>query len=271
MNEVTLRPVSPMSILADKLDTIRRLAASASLDPALHRLIEDAARLALGFEPYIEACSTPESPALRKLAADTRREDWRQRYEAGDTTIELEGEMLSGHIEGQFLKMLVHACKAMRVLEIGLFTGYSALAMAEALPADGLLLACELDPYAAAFARRAFDATPHGRKIHIEVGDAETSLRRLASASETFDLVFIDADKGTYATYLDLVLDGPLLSPHGLICVDNTLMQGQPYVGGEPERSGRAIAAFNRLVRDDPRIDAVMLPIRDGLTLIRRL
>jgi caffeoyl-CoA O-methyltransferase len=260
-----------MSILADKLDTLRRRAASAPLDPAMQRLIEEAAQLALGFEPYIESCSTPESPALRKLAADTRREDWRQRFEAGDTTIELEGEMLSGHIEGQFLKTLVHACRATRVLEIGLFTGYSALAMAEALPPDGLLLACELDPYAAAFARRAFDATPHARKIRIEVGDAETSLRRLTSASETFDLVFIDADKAKYATYLDLVLDGPLLSPHGLICVDNTLMQGQPYVGGEPERSGRAIAAFNRLVRDDRRIEAVMLPIRDGLTLIRRL
>ena len=242
-----------------------------TLDPALARLIEDAERLALGLEPYIEACTTPESAELRKLANDTQLEDWGRRFRSGDTNVGLEAEMLSGHIEGQFLKTLIHAMKATHVLEIGLFTGYSALAMAEALPARGTLIACELDPYAAAFARRAFDASPHGSKISIEIGDAEASMRRLAGGGNTFDFIFIDADKGKYSAYFDLALEGALLAPNGLICVDNTLLQGQPYLPAEPTDNGRAIAAFNRLVSDDPRVAQVMLPVRDGLTLIRRI
>ena len=271
MNSV-MRPVAPHGILVEKLGSLRRLAERTALDPVFRHMLADAERLAQGLEPYIEACTTPESAALRKLATDTQSENWGLRFRAGDTTGELEGEMLSGHIEGQFLKTLVHAMKATRVLEIGLFTGYSALAMAEALPDRGTLVACELDPYAAAFARRAFDASPHGSKIRIEIGDAEASMGRLADDGEAFDLIFIDADKGKYPFYLDLALERRvLLAPGGLICVDNTLMQGQPYLAGEQTGNGRAIAAFNRLLSDDPRVEQVMLPVRDGLTLIRRI
>lgn len=270
MNSVRLRPVAPLGILVEKLGEMRRLAEGLALDPALARLIEDAQQLANGLEPYLEACTTAESPELRTLARETQREDWARRFATGETALELEGEMLSGHIEGQFLKTLIHAMRATRVLEIGLFTGYSALAMAEALPEQGTLVACELDAYAAAFAQRAFDASPHGRKIRVAIGDAETSLRRLIRHGDAFDLIFIDADKGKYETYLDLALEGGLLAPSGLICVDNTLMQGQPYIAAEPTRNGRAIASFNRSVSDDPRVEQVMLPLRDGLTLIRR-
>lgn len=270
MHEVTLRPVTPMGILVERLGAIRELAESATIDPELQAMIADAERLARGLDPYLEACTTPESAALRDLTLATQREDWKRRYSTGATTVRLEGEMLSGHVEGQFLKTLVHAMCATRVLEIGCFTGYSALAMAEALPEHGKLLACELDPYAAAFARRAFDASSHGGKIDIEIGAAEDAMRRLAERGEAFDLIFIDADKGKYATYLDLALEGGLLARNGLICVDNTLMQGQPYLDSEPTPNGRAIAAFNRFVRDDARVEHVMLPLRDGLTLIRR-
>lgn len=240
------------------------------LSPSFVREIDEAERLASGLEPYVAACTTAESTALTQLAADTQGENWGQRFSCGDTTVELEPEMLSGHIEGQFLKLLVYAMKATRVLEIGLFTGYSALAMAEALPDDGILVACELDPYAADFAGRAFVRSPHGRKIRVTVGDAARSMRRLTDAGETFDLIFIDADKGNYCTYFNLALEGSLLAPSGLICVDNTLMQGQPYMPGEPTSNGRAIAQFNRLVNDDPRVEQVLLPLRDGLTIIRR-
>ena len=271
MNSVRLRPVAPLSILVKKLGALRLLAQETGSDARLAQLIVEAERLAQGLEPYIEACTTPESAALRKLATDTQREDWAGRFRAGETAAELEGEMLSGHIEGQFLKTLVHALKATRVLEIGLFTGYSALAMAEALPDQGTLYACELDPYAAAFAQRAFEGSPHGSKIRVEVGDAEGSLKRLADGGKTFDLIFIDADKVKYPIYFNLALEGRLLAPGGLICVDNTLMQGQPYLDGEPTANGRAIAAFNRMVSDDPRVEQVLLPLRDGLTLIRRI
>lgn len=228
------------------------------------------AHLAAGLEPYVESCTTPQSPALAALVADTQRMDWQARHLSGDTRVPLEQEMLSGHVEGQFLKMLVYAIGAKRILEIGLFTGYSALAMAEALPEDGELVACELDPFAASVAQRAMAKSPHCHKIRIEVDDAAASMKRLQEAHETFDLIFIDADKAGYATYFELALAGTLLSPNGLICVDNTLMQGKPYGAGEPTANGDAIAAFNLRVKNDPRVEQVLLPLRDGLTLIRR-
>ena len=270
MNSIRMRPVAPMSILVEKLAEIRRVSHATTIDPALAQLLDEAERLARGLEPYLEACTTPESAELRELAIETQSENWAQRFTTGETHVELEGEMLSGHLEGQFLKTLVHAMRATRILEIGLFTGYSALAMAEALPERGTLLACELDPYAAAFARRAFDRSPHGDKIRIEVGDARASMRQLVERGESFDLIFIDADKGNYCAYLDLALEGGLLAQHGLICVDNTLMQGMPYLTQPQTNNGRAIAAFNRSVCDDSRVEQVLLPIRDGLTLIRR-
>ena len=156
------------------------------------------------------------------------------------------------------------------MLEIGLFTGYSALAMAEALPVDGRLVACELDAEVADLARRAFSESPAGGRITVEVGPAADTLAALASAGEEFDLVFIDADKAGYADYLAALLDTGLLAPHGLVAVDNTLMQGAPWVSGDHSANGDAIAAFNDTVAADPRVEQVLLPLRDGLTLIRR-
>ena len=110
---------------------------------------------------------------------------------------------------------------------------------------------------------------PGGHKIDVRVGPALDTLRGLVG--ETFDLVFVDADKAGYLGYLDALLELELLAPHGLICVDNTLMQGQPWTSGEPSANGAAIAAFNRAVAADPRVEQVLIPLRDGLTLIRRV
>ncbi len=180
--------------------------------------------------------------------------------------------MLSGHVEGQFLQVLVRATRARRVLDIGMFTGYSALAMAEALPPGGGVVACEVDPAIAAFATRRFADAVHGRKIAIEVGPALETLERLAAAGATYDLVFIDADKPGYAAYLDAILEGGLLAPHGLVCVDNTLLQGAAYGAGPvtDADNGRAIAEFNARVAEDPRVQQVLVPLRDGVTLICR-
>ena len=178
--------------------------------------------------------------------------------------------MVSGHVEGQFLKMLIGMLQATQVLEIGLFTGYSALAMAEALPDHGKLVACEVDVFAADFAKAQFVQSVHGRKIHVEVGDAAATIQRLSVAGQSFDLIFIDADKAGYSDYLDIILEGTLLAPNGVICVDNTLMQGLPYLDAPLTGNGLAIAEFNRKVALDLRIEQVLLPLRDGLTLIRR-
>jgi caffeoyl-CoA O-methyltransferase len=240
------------------------------LDAAFKQSLANTAQLAAGFEPYMESCTTAQSPELAELVVDTHEMDWQARKVSGETCLALEQEMLSGHVEGQFLKMLVRAMGARRVLEIGLFTGYSALAMAEALPHGGELVACELDPFAASVAQRAMSRSPHYSKIRVEVGDAAVSMQRLLDEGESFDLIFIDADKSGYAAYFQLALSGCLLSPNGLICVDNTLMQGIPYGVGQPTANGQAIADFNRLVAQDARVEQVLLPLRDGLTLIRR-
>ena len=266
------RPVTPIGILAAQLEYLsERLAESAGVDPGLRSELRRASELASGLDPYLSRCTTPESPALSLLARRTQAEDW-SRLAGRAPGVQLEQEMLSGHLEGQTLKFLVHLTRAERVLDIGMFTGYSALAMAEALPAHGVVVACEVDADVADFARRCLDESPDGHKISVRVAPALATLRQLSAAGERFDLVFIDADKASYLDYLNVLLDTDLLAPGGLVCVDNTLMQGQPYVSGEESTAnGIAIADFNRTVTDDPRLEQVLLPVRDGLTLIRRI
>ena len=271
----TARPVTPMGILVQQLEQIVCEAQNESITPQLKASIEEAYRLAAGLDPYIEDCTTPESEALASLTRKTQAEDWSGRFDDGQTVRALEQEMLSGHIEGQLLKMLVTISKAKRVLEIGMFTGYSALAIAEALPPDGTLLACEVDDYASQFAIRCFAASPHGEKIEVRVGPALDTMRLLVAAKDSFDLAFIDADKGGYIDYCNLLLESELLSPDGFICVDNTLMQGQPYLPGclregQSAENGRLIAQFNQFITADPRVEQVMIPLRDGFTIIRR-
>ena len=150
------RPVTPQGILAATLDDLsHRLGALSEVDGALTLELRRAAELAGGLESYVDRCTTVESAALQALAERTRREDWGQG---------LEQEMLSGHAEGQLLKMLVHVGAARRVLDVGMFTGYSALAMAEALPPDGEVVACEVDARVAAIAQECFAASPDGRR-----------------------------------------------------------------------------------------------------------
>ncbi|MEH3143574.1 MAG: class I SAM-dependent methyltransferase [Mycobacterium kyogaense] len=255
------RPVTPTSILAAQLTELCQ-ELSDTVDHAVLERLSSVRDLAAGLDPYVAAATSGESPALAELARATRAQPWRDG---------LEQEMLSGHVEGQLLKFLVRMSSAVRVLEIGMFTGYSALAMAEALPDVGTVVACEIDAEAAAVARAGFDRSDVGHRIRIELGPALDTVRRLATAGEeSFDFVFIDADKGGYQGYLDLLLDSSLLAPDAVIAVDNTLMQGQPWTDTTTE-NGSAIAEFNRALTADPRTEQVLIPVRDGLTLIRPL
>ena len=267
----TARPVTPLGILTEQLEQIIRTAKTESVTEEFKTTLLTAYRLAAGLDPYLEECTTPQSEALANLTQKTQAEDWSKRFSDGETVKALEQEMLSGHIEGQLLKMLVAMSKSKRILEIGMFTGYSALAIAEALPEDGYLLACEVDDYVSQFALDCFAASPHGKKIEVKVAPAIETMKELIEAKETFDLVFIDADKGGYVDYFNLLLESDLLAPDGFICVDNTLMQGQPYLS--PDRrtdNGKAIAHFNKYIAQDDRVEQVLVPIRDGLTLIKR-
>lgn len=202
-------------------------------------------------DAYCLAHTTPADPLLDELAAYTRAH------------CKLP-QMLTGPVEGTFLRMLVQISGAKRVLEIGTFTGYSALSMAAGLPDDGELITCDIDPEHARIAQSFFDRSPQGKKIHLRLGAALDTLRALPDDAR-FDFAFIDADKENYVNYYDTVL--PLLRPGGRIAADNTLWSGK--VLDPKEKSDHAIVAFNDHVRRDPRVEHVLLSVRDGVMLIR--
>ena len=204
-------------------------------------------------EEYAEQHSSPEPADLAAVMDGTR--EFAGSY-----------RMLTGHLEGRFLKMLVAISGARRILEIGTYTGYSALSMAEALPADGKLITCEIDEAHAALARTHIEAAPHGAKIEIRLGPA---LDTIAALDGTFDMVFIDADKPSYPAYYEAVL--PRLSEHGFICADNVLWSLQVLDESDRSASTAALREFNDRVASDPRVECVMVPIRDGVTIIRRI
>ena len=169
-------------------------------------------------------------------------------------------QMQVGRIEGRFLKMLVRLVEARRILEIGMFTGYSALMMAEGLPDDGRLITCDIDPKAEAIARRYFAESPHGGKIEIRMGPALETMKNL---SGSLDMVFVDADKGNYTNYYEAAL--PLLRTGGLIVADNVLWSGA--VLDPQDGDSHAIVAFDKHVQEDPRVENVCLTVRDGMML----
>ncbi len=170
--------------------------------------------------------------------------------------------MLTGHVEGALLRMLVQVSRARRVLEIGTFTGYSALSMAVGLPDDGRVITCDIDPIATQIARDFWARSAHGGKIELRLGPALETIRSLDGP---LDFVFIDADKANYIAYWDAVL--PKVRPGGLIAADNVLWSGKVLNPQEP--NDHAIVAFNRHVRYDDRVELVMLTVRDGITLAR--
>lgn len=197
-------------------------------------------------EEYVERLTTPHESLLAELSRETAKE-------LGSP------QMLTGPVAGRLLEMLVWFGQPRRVLEIGTFSGHSALAMAAALPEGGRIDACEIDPERAAFAQRYFDRSPHGSKITLHVGPALDTVNALEGE---FDFVFIDADKPGYVDYYEAVL--PRLSERGLIVADNTLAGGE-VVDGDPP-----IRRFNDHVANDPRSVQVILSVRDGMTVIRR-
>jgi caffeoyl-CoA O-methyltransferase len=172
-------------------------------------------------------------------------------------------QMMVGRIEGGFLAALVRLTGAKRILELGTFTGYSSIAMASALPDDGRIITCDVDPEATAIARGYMDESGHGEKIEIKLGPALETIQTLEGP---FDIVFIDADKPNYQAYYEAVL--PLLADNGLLIADNVLWSGR-VVEPDGDESTQAIKAFNEHVKSDDRVVSVMLTVRDGMTLVQ--
>jgi caffeoyl-CoA O-methyltransferase len=203
-------------------------------------------------EAYAQAHSRPESAVCRALREETQR------------TMEY-AQMVVGPLEGAFLQMMTQMVGAKRVLEIGMFTGYSALCFAEALPAGGTVVTCEIDEESAAVARRYFAQAPVGKKIDIRMGPALATMQALAGP---FDLIFIDADKVNYLNYYRRALD--LLSPNGVILIDNVLWSGEVLKQPPPDDQTAVIQELNRTVANDSRVSAVLVTVRDGVLVVRR-
>ena len=211
---------------------------------------------------YIEQHSSPESEVLQRITRSTHLEVINPR-------------MLSGHVQGRVLSMLSQMIQPKRVLELGTFTGYSALCLAEGLTEDGKLITIEHNDEMEDSIRRNLALSPLGEKVELIIGDAKETLRRLGDKikgdkekGEEFDLVFIDADKKEYCDYLDLVL--PLMRKGGWILADNTLWDGHIIDPAyDKDRQTVALRAFNDKVAQDTRLEKVILPLRDGLTIIQ--
>jgi caffeoyl-CoA O-methyltransferase len=202
-------------------------------------------------QAYAEAHTTPPPELMQRLAEETR-ETLRS------------PQMLTGVAEGRLLEFLVFALRPQRVLELGTYSGYSSLSMAAVLPPGGHIDTCEVDEAHAAVARRYLDEAGVGDRVTIHLGPALETIERIESE---YDLIFIDADKLNYPTYYEALV--PRLSPAGIMALDNTLWSGRV---AEPPDSPETdmFVELNDRIAADPRVIAVMLTVRDGVTLVRR-
>ncbi len=202
-------------------------------------------------EAYILSHSDEEGDLLRALNRDANVNLLRPR-------------MLSGHLQGRLLKMFCRMMRPRRVLEIGTYTGYATLCLAEGMEEGGLVHTLEINDEMEDFIQKYLARSPHCDKVRLHIGDAMQIIPQL---DETFDMVFIDADKRLYSAYYDLVF--PRVRQGGLILADNTLWDGKVVDEVAPaDKQTQGILRFNEKIKADDRVEKVILPLRDGLTLI---
>lgn len=205
-------------------------------------------------DKYIETFSSPEDALLKELERETYLRV-------------LNPRMISGHIQGKLMEMIVRMVRPQRVLEIGTFTGYSALCMAAGLPEGGLIDTCEVDDELEMMILSFFERSANGEKIRLHIGSA---LDIAPTLGECYDLVFIDGDKREYTAYYEMLFDNELVKSGSWILADNILWYGkvvEPVAKGDKQT--QAIIDFNAHIVADPRVENVILPIRDGINLIR--
>merc|ERR1739844_301866 len=232
----------------------------------------DAKKIIDGTDAFCAKYSTKPSADLQKISLETAKTNpmWKTAEEQGSTSRLMEAEMISGQVEGQLLQFLVRFGRVKTALDIGTFTGYSAVALAEALPETGRVVTLEREPQAARMAAANWSGSPHASKIVSQVGEASELLDNLAAEKETFDLIFLDVDKPGYLALYERLMESGLLKVGGLLVVDNTMYKGEEILG-ELSENGKGIRAFNEALLKDDRVSQVMLPLRDGVTLVHRV
>jgi caffeoyl-CoA O-methyltransferase len=206
----------------------------------------------LEIQAYCEAHTSAESSLLKSINRDTHAQVLMPR-------------MLSGHLQGRMLAMISQMIKPERVLEIGTYTGYSALCLAEGLTKTGKLITIDINEELEERVRKYFSQSTFEKQIDFKIGNA---LEIIPLLNETFDLVFIDADKQNYGRYYDLVIDK--VRPGGFILADNVLWSGK-ILAPDPDKDTRAVLEFNKKVAEDARVENVLLPVRDGVMVMRKV
>ncbi len=203
-------------------------------------------------QAYIEAHTQAESEILSKISRDTHAHVLKPR-------------MLSGHVQGRVLAMISHMIRPKSILEIGTYTGYSAICLAEGLQQGGKVITLDVNEELASRVLKNFEDAGIESRVDYRIGNA---LEIIPTLSDEFDLVFIDADKANYSTYFDLIIDK--VKPNGFILADNVLWNGK-VVDGSKDKDTRAILDFNKKVHTDNRVENVLLPIRDGIMMLRKV
>lgn len=201
---------------------------------------------------YCESVSADEPALLKKISRDTHANVLMPR-------------MLSGHLQGRLLSMISKMCKPSKILEIGTYTGYSALCLAEGLRENGKLITIDINEELEDRVRHYFQESSYSNSIAYQIGDARKIIPQL---NMSFDLVFIDADKESYSTYFDLVIDK--VPSGGYILADNVLWSGK-VLDAKPDKDTRAIVAFNLKIQNDSRVENLLLPVRDGIMVMRKV
>jgi len=234
--------------------------------------ITEAQNIIEGLSTMAVRYSTQPSADLQRISLETAKTNpmWKTLAEQAATSRLMEAEMISGQLEGQLLQFLTRFGRVTTALDIGTFTGYSALALAEALPDGGRVVTLEREADAARIAASSWASSPHATKIVSLVGEACDLLADLAAKKEAFDLIFLDVDKPGYLPIYRLLMESGLLRVGGLLVVDNTMYKGEELVGKLSE-NGEGARALNQALLADDRVSQVMLPMRDGLSLVHRL
>ncbi|CBQ70811.1 related to O-methyltransferase [Sporisorium reilianum SRZ2] len=283
MSDINLPVESPLTSASSLLsNVVSQLDTSKPLSSEQLRQLQLVSSLLSGLDPYLDSVSSPAPSVQRPLLKATAEHDWQGAWDRKQTLFHLSAAWSAGAYEGNFVGLLTKLTHAKKALEIGMFTGTTTVCIAQQLPEGGKVTALEIDPYLDTFTRPLFDQTGLGAKIDVKVGNAVDHLEALSknilSDEEAYDIIFIDADKPGYKTYFNTILDKGLLKRNGLLVVDNTLYKGTPWTDGLVDEqllkigkeNADAIKEFNQVVRQDRRVEVVVLPVRDGVSLIMR-
>ncbi|KAK3700239.1 hypothetical protein RRG08_033517, partial [Elysia crispata] len=220
-------------------------------------------------DEYTLNATSDHSETLANISHETRNHDWQWEHDQGNIPWVYKPLMISGRLEGQFLKSLVSMQRAKRILEVGLFTGYGALSMAEALPADGEIVSLEICERLKILVEELAKDSHHAKKMRVEIGPALETAKKLAEAGEKFDMIFLDGDKKDYPALVKMAFDDNLLAEGGTLLIDNAFVHGAAYCPSENNTLAHDVLEAAKTCKQP--LHRVLIPMNDGVLMVRRM